>query len=264
MAEGVASEAGSKALKGYKAISDSTVVERLKTGGVDISGTSQVSEFGIDDDSLIIVGDSILFELRPTEGLIPKAGLITATSTLSQVKISAERIEDIQEIFKIIVPDYLSTESADLKVAVTEGVEIDGEIIELPNLDYIESTYEIISSAEISSNLARYDGLRYGSTGFGTGIKSKMIFGAYLLLTSHDKNYYKKALEAREVIKKDFTNLFNNVDLIIVPNRPLYDKLISLTGFPSILVKEANLKIIGNRFQEGSIFEFVRRWNTNC
>ena len=108
--------------------------------------------------------------------------------------------------------------------------------IDLPHTEYALSTYYIISSAEASSNLARYDGIRYGlrknsnnindlyeetrSEGFGNEVKRRIMIGTYVLSAGYYDAYYLKAQKVRSKIINDFNNAFKNVDVIFTPTAP--------------------------------------------
>lgn len=110
--------------------------------------------------------------------------------------------------------------------------------ISLPHTEYVIQTYYILTSAEASSNLARYDGMRYGHRsenpdsnlndvyintrleGFGDEVKRRIMLGTYVLSTGYYDEYYKKAQKVRRLIVNDFENVFNDVDYIITPTTP--------------------------------------------
>lgn len=109
--------------------------------------------------------------------------------------------------------------------------------VKLPNAKYSIQTYYILTTAEASSNLARYDGARYGvrsadsgtleemyvnsrTEGFGAEVKRRIMLGTYVLSAGYYDAYYKKAQKVRRLIKQDFENAFKEVDLIITPTTP--------------------------------------------
>ncbi len=109
--------------------------------------------------------------------------------------------------------------------------------VSLPHIEYSIATYYIIATAEASSNLARFDGVRYGmrnvdgkslqelyvntrSQGFGKEVKQRIILGTFVLSSGHYDAYYSKATLARELIRKDFSNAFGQVDLLVSPTSP--------------------------------------------
>ncbi len=109
--------------------------------------------------------------------------------------------------------------------------------VKLPNLKYSIQAYYILTTAEASSNLARFDGARYGvrsknsailedmyvnsrTEGFGVEVKRRIMLGTYVLSAGYYDAYYKKAQKVRRLIKEDFENAFKNVDLILTPTTP--------------------------------------------
>ncbi|MCK4907310.1 MAG: Asp-tRNA(Asn)/Glu-tRNA(Gln) amidotransferase subunit GatA, partial [Spirochaetes bacterium] len=109
--------------------------------------------------------------------------------------------------------------------------------ISLPHTEYAVEVYYIIATAEASSNLARFDGIRYGfrdksaenlleiftksrDAGFGDEVKRRILLGTYVLSSGYYDAYYLKALKARTLIKGDFDEAFKNVDAILTPVSP--------------------------------------------
>jgi aspartyl-tRNA(Asn)/glutamyl-tRNA(Gln) amidotransferase subunit A len=108
--------------------------------------------------------------------------------------------------------------------------------ISLPHTEYAVATYYVICTAEASSNLARYDGVKYGfrapgkdiidmykktrSTGFGKEVKRRIILGTYVLSSGYYDAYYRKAGQVRTLIKRDFDRAFEQCDLIMTPVAP--------------------------------------------
>lgn len=119
-----------------------------------------------------------------------------------------------------------------------EGLGAECREVSLPHTKYALSTYYIISSAEVSSNMARYDGIRYGyraddfkdleelfvksrSQGLGEEVKKRIIMGTYFLSSGKYDVYYKKAQKIRTLIKADFDRAFNDCDLLMCPTSPV-------------------------------------------
>ncbi len=107
----------------------------------------------------------------------------------------------------------------------------------LPKTEYTIATYYILTTAEASSNLARFDGARYGfrandyknlkemyfnsrTQGFGKEVKRRIMLGTYVLSSGYYDAYYRKAQKVRRLIKEDFDNAFKQVDLLITPTTP--------------------------------------------
>lgn len=214
--------------------------------------------------------------LKPTYGRVSRFGLVAFASSLDQIGPLTKNVEDAAYVLqaiaghdpndstsaKVEVPDYLSAltgEIKGLKVAVPKemmGEGIDpgvkeqvqkalkkleemGAIVEevsLPHKDYAVPTYYLIAPAEASSNLARYDGVRYGvrqqgenlidmyletrSKGFGPEVKRRIMLGTYALSSGYYDAYYLKAQKVRTLIRQDFDQVFANYDVIVSPTTP--------------------------------------------
>jgi aspartyl-tRNA(Asn)/glutamyl-tRNA(Gln) amidotransferase subunit A len=122
-------------------------------------------------------------------------------------------------------------------VGVLEKLGMKVEEVSLPHTDKAIATYYVLADAEASSNLARYDGVRYGfraegelelsrmykktrSEGFGAEVKRRIILGTYVLSAGYYEAYYAKAQKVRTVIREDFTRAFEKVDVIVTPTSP--------------------------------------------
>lgn len=128
---------------------------------------------------------------------------------------------------------------AELKKAIAQYEAMGAEIVEisLPHTEYAVTTYYIIAPAEASTNLARYDGVRYGfraenaasapemtllsrSEGFGEEVKRRIMLGTYVLSSGYYDAYYKKAMQVRTLIRNDFNKAFEQCDVILTPTSP--------------------------------------------
>ena len=215
--------------------------------------------------------------LKPTYGRISRFGLVAFASSLDQIGIFGATAKTVAEVLKVIagrdaadsttadveVPDYvgelendikgrkigvprkLFSEGLDAEVrnAVEESIEnyktLGAEIVnvELPHSKYCIAAYYIICTAEASSNLARYDGVRYGfraegthelremyyktrEEGFGAEVKRRIMLGTYVLSSGYYDAYYAKAQKVRTLIKQDFLNAFEKCDAILTPTAP--------------------------------------------
>jgi len=209
--------------------------------------------------------------LKPTYGAVSRYGIIAYASSLDQVGPLTKNVEDAKIVFEAIrgidKMDSTSTDSKKennldkLKIGVpkeyfTKGLEkeveetikkaiemykkLGAEIVEisLPMSEYALACYYIIAPAEASANLARFDGLRYGTSiddedgeiidtylknrtsGFGKEVKKRIMLGTYTLSSGYYDAYYKKALKVRTLIKKDFEKAFEKVDVILGPTSP--------------------------------------------
>ncbi len=214
--------------------------------------------------------------LKPTYGRVSRYGLVAFASSLDQIGPITRTVADTALLLKIIagpdpkdstcaprdVPDYekaLDMDLKGLKVGIVkeyfgEGLndEVRKEIektvdiirdlgleireISLPHSPYAIAAYYIIAPAEASSNLARYDGVKYGlrvegkdllemyketrSHGFGSEVKRRIMIGTYALSAGYYEAYYKKASQVRTLIARDFADAFAQVDFIIGPVAP--------------------------------------------
>lgn len=215
--------------------------------------------------------------LKPTYGLVSRYGLIAFASSLDQIGPMGKDLEDIANTLNVIAGhDELDSTSANLekkdytkalindvkgfKIGIPkeyfgEGINEEvrlsvekaiekykslGATIEtcsLPTTEYALPTYYIIACAEASSNLGRFDGIRYGyrakqyetiqdiyknsrSEGFGEEVKRRIILGTYVLSSGYYDAYYKKAQKVRTLIKKGFDTLFEKYDVILTPTVP--------------------------------------------
>lgn len=211
--------------------------------------------------------------LKPTYGAVSRYGLIAFGSSLDQIGPIAKNVEDLKIVFDAIsgkdvkdatsVDFALSSEKFDLKglkIGVpneyfVKGIDKDvekiikdsikkiedagAEIIEisLPSVEFALACYYIIAPSEASANLARFDGIKYGTSnqgkdlldvylksrghGFGAEVKRRIMIGTYALSSGYYDAYYKKAQEVRELIKQDFAKAFEKVDLIFTPVSPV-------------------------------------------
>ena len=152
--------------------------------------------------------------------------------------------KDVKKL-KLGVPKEYFTEGLDSEVeeavraAIEEFKNLGGEICEvsLPSTDWAVATYYIIAMAEASSNLARYDGVKYGfrsketrdllemyqrtrAEGFGSEVKRRIMLGTYVLSAGYYDAYYGKAQAVRTLIRQEFDSVFQDVDLLVTPTMP--------------------------------------------
>ena len=250
--------------------------------------------------------------LKPTYGRVSRYGLMAFGSSLDQIGIIARQTKDIASLLEIIagydeldattakkeVPEYTKlldrdisnltiglpkeyfTEKLDKGVrdSIEKAIEelkkigVKFKEISLPYSKYAISTYYVISSAEAASNLARYDGVRYGvrasdesvedmyvktrTQGFGKEVKRRIMIGNYVLCSGFYDAYYKRASQIRRLIKEDFEKALKEVDLILTPTSPvvafkkgekisdpitmylsdIYTVCVSMAGLPAISI----------------------------
>jgi aspartyl-tRNA(Asn)/glutamyl-tRNA(Gln) amidotransferase subunit A len=222
--------------------------------------------------------------LKPTYGRVSRYGLLAMASSLDQIGPFASSVEDaaivLSEIYgydgmdvttaesdgkrfedhlsgnvrglRVGVPKEYFSESLDARVRKVAEAALDrfrslgAEIVDisLPHAKYALPAYYIIMPSEVSSNLARFDGIKYGLSvndqterapgtsglletyldsrgyGFGTEVKRRIMLGTYTLSAGYYDAYYKKAQAVRKLIKKDFTDAFKEADVIFSPTAP--------------------------------------------
>jgi aspartyl-tRNA(Asn)/glutamyl-tRNA(Gln) amidotransferase subunit A len=207
--------------------------------------------------------------MKPTYGEVSRFGLIAAASSLDQIGAIGKTVADARTIFEAIrghdendstsLPDAPLSQSAPKRIGVpraflAEGVEPDMLAafertleqlksagyavvnIELPALKYALAVYYIVNPAEVSTNLARLDGIRYGlsvdapaigevyeksrAAGFGPETRRRILVGTFVLSSGYADAYYRKARAVRELIRADFAKAFESVDAIALPASP--------------------------------------------
>jgi len=217
--------------------------------------------------------------LKPTYGLVSRYGLISYANSLEQIGPLTRNVEDCALLFSVIsghdcrdstsvnlLPkDYtalLKKEVKELRIGVPQEFFSDGveenvkkaiwkaigkleslgctyDEVSLPSMSYALAAYYIVAMSEASSNLARYDGLRYGfrkeqdegdwatvyakdrKDGFGTEVRRRIILGTYALSAGYYDQYYLKALKVRTILRRDFEKVFRNFDVLVGPTMPL-------------------------------------------
>ena len=225
--------------------------------------------------------------LKPSYGRVSRYGLVAFASSLDQIGPLAQSVEDAARILQAIagfdpadstsldvpVPDYLTNLTAGvkgLKLGIPKeyfGEGIDpgvrahvenaiqslaaqgAELVEisLPHTEYAVATYYVIAPAEASSNLSRFDGVRYGQRaanpadildlykksreqGFGPEVKRRIILGTYVLSSGYYDAYYSRAQKVRTLIRRDFEAAFEKVDAILSPVVPAPARKIGTLG----------------------------------
>ena len=216
--------------------------------------------------------------LKPTYGRVSRYGLVAFGSSLDQIGTLTKDVRDAAVLLQVIagkdsydstsvqipVPDYINGIDASIqgvKIGIpqeyfTNGINTDvldsvknalkvyerlgAKIVDisLPHTEYAVAVYYIVANAEASSNLARYDGVKYGyrtndvrgiidmysrtrSEGFGNEVKRRIMLGNYALSSGYYDAYYLKASKVRNLIKNDFDAAFEKVDCIVCPTSPV-------------------------------------------
>jgi aspartyl-tRNA(Asn)/glutamyl-tRNA(Gln) amidotransferase subunit A len=215
--------------------------------------------------------------LKPTYGLVSRFGLVAFASSLDQIGPFGKDVRDIALLMNgisgheprdstsvdIPVPDYRRALINDVRSIVLgvpreyfiEGIDpevesavreairtlekLGAKVVEvsLPHSEYALAVYYIIAPAEASSNLARYDGVKYGfrakgnhdllemykesrSQGFGAEVKRRIMLGTYALSAGYYEAYYRKASQVRTLIQEDFRKAFSQCDVLLMPTAP--------------------------------------------
>ncbi len=215
--------------------------------------------------------------LKPTYGRVSRYGLVAFGSSLDQIGVLTRTAGDAAALLQVIagrdphdattadvpVPDYSAELNEDIKgmrlgvsrVLLGEGLspevraaiekaieayrDLGADIVEidLPHAQYAIAVYYIIATAEASSNLARFDGVRYGfraedapalrnmyrktrDEGFGPEVKRRIMLGTYVLSAGYYDAYYLKAQKVRTLLRQDFTNAFRKCDAVLTPTTP--------------------------------------------
>ncbi len=184
--------------------------------------------------------------IKPTYGRISRWGMIAFASSLDQAGPMARTAEDcailLNEMCSHDEKDTTSLDETDNDVvevfenSLKEFQSLGADLVDisLPNLALSVPTYYVVAPAECSSNLSRFDGVKFGrrsehtkdleelyvntrSEGFGDEVKRRILIGSYVLSAGYYDAYYKKAQQVRRLIKNDFENAFSNVDVIMTP-----------------------------------------------
>lgn len=213
--------------------------------------------------------------LKPTYGTVSRYGLIAYASSLDQIGPMAKNVEDVTEIYKTIAghdnkdstsvnhpsPSFTLCEDmkgkkigipieffgegidADVKEAIYKAAKVyeslgaEVEEISMPTIKYAIPAYYIAACAEASSNLSRYDGIKYGhcaekyddlvdlyyqsrSEGFGSEVKKRILIGAFVLSSGYYDAYYNKALQVKALIKQSYDDAFGKYDFLLTPTAP--------------------------------------------
>lgn len=214
--------------------------------------------------------------LKPTYGRVSRFGLTAFASSFDSIGPFANSVDDVALVLEVIagedkkdstcekvgVPEYSKSFNeekkfrigipkeyfaeglnSEVRKAIEEKIELlkqQGHTfteISLPHTEYSIATYYILTTAEASSNLARYDGAHYGfrstkpanleelysssrTQGFGSEVKRRIMLGTYVLSAGYYDAYYRKAQKVRRLLKNDFDAAFKQVDLILTPTAP--------------------------------------------
>ncbi|MFQ5558989.1 MAG: Asp-tRNA(Asn)/Glu-tRNA(Gln) amidotransferase subunit GatA [Nitrospinota bacterium] len=279
--------------------------------------------------------------MKPTYGLVSRFGLIAFASSLDQIGPITNNVRDNATLLgaiagydpldstsaKVEVPDFEAglgrdisgmrvgiprecfsdlldpeiKKSVENSIAVLKSLGVSVEEVSLSTLEFAVPAYYVIAPCEASSNLARFDGVRYGlraqgavsltgmykqtrCQGFGKEVKMRIMLGTYALSSGYYDAYYLKALKVRNLIKKEFSMLFKNLDALVTPVTPtlpfkigekpkntweryladIYTVSVNLAGLPALSLPcgssgglPIGFQIIGDHFTEQGIYDIA-------
>lgn len=265
-----------------------------------------------------------LYGLKPTYGSVSRYGIIAMASSLDSIGHFGRSVDDIERVYNVTKgvderdstvkdSDYAGFDKDNITIGVpkeffAEGLseevkkEVDRvievykklgvEVVEvsLPHTKYAISTYYIVQPAEVSSNLGRFDGIRYGNDreSFGDEAKRRIMLGNYVLSSGYYDAYYLKAMKVRTILRDEVASVFEKVDAIIAPVSPtsafklgdkvddplqmyltdIYAATANLTGIPGLAVPSGfnenglpiGFQLMGKRFSEPLLFELARKF----
>ncbi|MBU2259997.1 aspartyl/glutamyl-tRNA amidotransferase subunit A, partial [Patescibacteria group bacterium] len=214
--------------------------------------------------------------LKPSYGRVSRYGVMAMTSSLDTMGILAKTVEDAAIFLSTVagndpldvttsdipVPEYTKSLTGDIRgmtfglpkeyfidgmdkeveesvkeaAKTLEGLGANVKEVSLPYTKYAVATYYIVCPSEVSSNMARYDGIRFGHTtkskglieyyfnvrseGFGDEVKRRIMIGTYALSAGYYDAYYRQAQKVRTLVKQDFDNVFKEVDVLLTPTSP--------------------------------------------
>jgi len=265
-----------------------------------------------------------VYGLKPTYGAVSRYGTIAMASSLDSVGCLGRTVKDVEKLFNVMKGEDSKdatvrnngkkvVKDKKFKIGIPKEFfgrglnnEIDENIrkaikffkalnfeikqISLPHTKFANPVYYIIQPAEVSSNLGRYDGVRYGNprTSFGDEAKRRIMLGSYVLSAGYYDKYYLKAMKVRTIIRDEINKAFESVDVIIAPVAPtppfklgekindplkmyltdIYAATANLSGIPSLAVPfgftKENLplgfQLMGQRFSEDVLFSLAQKF----
>lgn len=270
--------------------------------------------------------------LKPTYGRVSRYGIIAMASSVDSIGHFTRTVEDAETFLKVtegedgndatVKKSEYESKSSKLRIGIPKeywGEGLDKEVkdlvtsaikvfekngievkeVSLPHTKYAVAVYYIVIPAEISSNLSRYDGIRFGNdrNTFGDEAKRRIMLGTYVLSSGYYDAYYLRAMKVRTKIREDFDNVFNSVDALIAPVSPtppfklgekvtdpltmylsdIYTVSANLAGIPGLAIPcgfsksglPVGFQLMGPRFSEellfrlGKVYQSNSTWHTN-
>ena len=261
--------------------------------------------------------------LKPTYGAISRFGVVSMASSLDTIGSFGHTIDDVETVFDVVrgedgfdstVKNFTPKKRTKLRLGIAKeyfmqgldkevedsieevikvykslGIEITS--LSLPHTKYAVPVYYIIQPAEVSSNLGRYDGIRYGKdrNTFGDEAKRRIMLGTYVLSAGYYDAYYLQAQKVRSKLIEDFDRAFEQVDALISPVSPtpafkigekssdplkmyladIYTAGANLAGIPGLAVPSSfskrglplGFQLLGPRFSEYDLFELGKKYH---
>ncbi len=267
-----------------------------------------------------------VYGFKPTYGVVSRYGVVAMVSSLDSVGHLGRSVDDIKTVFGItrgndkkdstlkdgsypktpekikigIAKEFFERgvsrqvkDNVEKAIKVFEKSKIEFVDVSIPHMKYAISTYYIIQPAEVSSNLGRYDGVRYGKerSNFGDEAKRRIILGSYVLSSGYYDAYYLKAMKVRSILVEETTKVFGEVDALIAPvastppfkigekvDDPLkmyltdiYAAIANLTGIPGLAVPYGlsseglplGFQLLGPRFGEETLFSLAKTFENS-
>jgi aspartyl-tRNA(Asn)/glutamyl-tRNA(Gln) amidotransferase subunit A len=296
---------------------------------VSVSANFSHIAFGTDTGGSIRLPASFcnVVGFKPTYGAVPRYGVVAMASSLDTMGHFAHSVEDIEKVFTVtrgpdghdgsaVAHTWNHTSSSSYKIGIPHEYFVDGIDVEvralieqaksvfssqnvtfvpvsLPHTKYALSVYYIVQPAEVSSNLGRYDGVRYGNdrATFGAEAKRRIMLGTYVLSSGYYDAYYLKASKVRTKLIEDFDQAFTQVDAILSPvsatpafklgeksSDPMamyltdiYTVAANLVGIPGLALPAGftskglpvGFQLLGPRFSEHTLFDLGKLYQAH-
>jgi aspartyl-tRNA(Asn)/glutamyl-tRNA(Gln) amidotransferase subunit A len=263
------------------------------------------ARFGLDSDTDgSIRRDAAEFGLvgyKPSYGAVSRFGLIASAGSFDQIGAVTHTVADAAFLISTVCghdekdsttnPNFkLNCQGLDgfdiksAKVGVLGKAESLAEAVQIsvPTAKYSLLAHNIIAYAEVSSNLSRFDGIRFGhrssksadsiddlytnsrTEGFGLEVQKNIIIGTYLLSAGNYEVYYKKARILQAMLRDELAAAFEKCDFIITPCSDSFFVLANLAGLPAISLPCGNIHILGRRFDDENLLRFAEASQTHC
>ncbi|MCL2299974.1 MAG: amidase family protein [Firmicutes bacterium] len=293
--EGIETAAGSEMLRGFVPPYGAAVIEKTDAADMILLGKTAMSEFamgdGISGAAMAIKAGEVplalgsdtggglrlsaarcgVFGLRPTYGAVSRMGLVAHASSMDQIGPIARDAAGCAALFDIIKGKD-ERDSTSVETYGSASPANNPKIGEMPLAlgEYAVPAYYIIACAEAYSNLARYDGIKYGHAsdkaqnlrdtyvlsrgeGFGLEVKKRVMLGNFVLGAGNYEAYYKKAMRARRLIQQALFAALEEYDVLAAPaDDEASLVMVSLAGLPALALPDGR-QVVGRAFGEGTL-----------